>query len=369
MKEIFIPRDIHNISSAEMSEIKILRIKDKKMMRHAMMRIISHVMMVYDERKRRIAEEYANEVARKRTKFDEMLENAGDKTLPMEEEEEEEGEEEKMEVDTAEEDVVKRKRKRRNRRSVKPDLAERFVEIFNEGKKEGGAFEGITRHLEGSRILNEALFENKFAEIENNCEIAKVTLPVGYYTASRFARKFNSKMSAEWGEWESRLSYSGENNRMCLKVGIGEVVQVENEALKEMLGIEKMEGVPSIVFNDNVDMVKEVEFLYSPNFSHDNQMVVVYCSIVDPSVLGGQELKYIRTVDISNREYRRGEIIHANFNDNQYFMCSKTMFPAIEIQLRTLTGRLLSIGTGNTAIVLDIRSVTRSRILSLLGRF
>ena len=66
----------------------------------------------------------------------------------------------------------------------------------------------------------------------------------------------------------------------------------------------------------------------------------------------------MRTIDISSEKYR-GETIHHNYTDSQYYTCSNGDLTYIEVQLRDLVGREAHIHHGITTIVINIRPISK----------
>jgi hypothetical protein len=198
-------------------------------------------------------------------------------------------------------------------------------------------------------------------QISNCIKYRSFALPPGTYTPQTFVEAFNNEVATVAPTFSSRLGYSQTEKKFTFDMGPGESIQIspKNLILKEMMGFSQGDARKNFFINSHNLGRKKIALPYQSYFMHDSEVAILYCSIVDPSIMGGSSVKYLRTVNLADRSAGDSELVHRNYNDGQYFPCARTMVPRIEIELRTQSGRLLRIQKGTTTVVLHFRRQRR----------
>ena len=130
------------------------------------------------------------------------------------------------------------------------------------------------------------------------------------------------------------------NPELASKVGVGES-QIK-------MGVHNMLSLNSL----------RIPCKYLCFFSANVNQLMLYSNIVSPSFVGNSKSPIMRTIDVSCEKFK-GETIHHNYTDSQYYMCSNGDLTYIEVQLRDLVGREAHIHQGITTIVINIRPIAK----------
>ena len=137
----------------------------------------------------------------------------------------------------------------------------------------------------------------------------------------------------------------------------GELIYFSSPELAHKVGMGETQvkkGVHNLLSLDSLRIPSKYPCFFSSNI---NQLML-YSNIVSPSFVGNSRSPIMRTIDISSEKYR-GETIHHNYTDSQYYTCSNGDLMYIEVQLRDLVGREACIHQGITTIVINIRPISK----------
>lgn len=178
-------------------------------------------------------------------------------------------------------------------------------------------------------------------DLEKWSPMTEIKLPSKFYNSGyEFVRALNQRNKALY---DYTFFYDELNKRFRVEVNNRLVVKM-SESLRNILGFEK-----TLFFNEQVT-AKRIPIL-DKNIHH----FYVYCNIIAPVHVGGQQVQMLRYIPITNAEY--GETIYKEFDIPTYHPLSVTELNTVEFSLYDDTGEAVHFEEGRTVITLMFRQV------------
>lgn len=208
-----------------------------------------------------------------------------------------------------------------------------------------------------SEELEDKIFEEgKDGWLDGSLWRRKISIPSGTYGPNEFAAKFNEIVSTGRRPFGSRLDYLNHEKKFRFSVEAGESIRLKGiDVCKEMMGFGYNQNRKALAINIHETEISFYTLENPAYFGHDTEVAIVSCNVVKDSVIGADKAQYLRTADISDRNFHKGDLIHRVYNDSMYFPCKSASWPVVEINLRTLSGRDVDIIQGTTTVVLRFR--------------
>ena len=187
------------------------------------------------------------------------------------------------------------------------------------------------------------------------CEISKenglpmpshITIQPGYYTAKGLIQSINGGLQAASLHYRVHFVLKRAQHKITIQFKTSDMVVQMSDIISELLGLE------GTTFRETTTSTQVVDI------NHGFCGLYVYCSVVEPQMVGDTSSPLLRVVPIKHEQM--GRIVTQTYEKIFYYPLATKHFTSVEVDIREDTGVPVPFQRGKVVVTLHFRKVRKS---------